>query len=179
MRLLIAALIAPVLAVSAQAQAQQPFDTQGIANFCTTVSSPLPEMHPAYPRQLYRYEQIVATWAHVQPTDPLPEIDRKIGQFLNANLARLLCNQVNFNPRNGNILKLAVARQSNRFISDILDRWRPNLNQVDAVDGKTVLDYIVDRRAQMGPTSSYGRTLTGYYNRFRAAGARHASELRR
>ena len=179
MRLLIAALIAPFLAMSAEAPAQRavPFDASGIRNFCAAVSSPLVELHPVYPSQRYGFESYLAEWALVRPDDPVPEIHRKIGRFLNANMPSLLCNQVNFNPRNGNILKLAVLRQSNSFIRNVLTDWHVDLNQIDAADGKTVLDYIQDRRARAGSTS-LSRTMDRYYTSFRAAGARHASELR-
>lgn len=179
MRLLIAALFAPLLTVSARAQAPLPFDASEIRNFCAAVANPLAEPEPDYSWQRYRYEGFLARWAQVRPVDPVVDADRRIGRFLSANMARLVCNQGNFSPRNGNILKLAVSRQSNRFIHDVLERWRPDLNRIDATDGRTVLDYIRDRRTGVGPATTFGATLGRYYDRFRAAGARHASELRR
>eukprot|EP01034_Spumella_vulgaris_P002641 gene2641-3425_t len=60
---------------------------------------------------------------------------------MNANAASLVCNMTNFNPRNGSILNLAVARQADDFIGDAVVNWKVDLNQIDAIDGKTVLDY--------------------------------------
>lgn len=180
MKMLLAALLAPLLMMPAQAQAQLPFDANGIANLCGAVELQSTEMGPLrYEGLQHSYQTMLADWAGVSRQDTLVAAHRKIAAFMNRHMPRLLCDTFNFNPRHGNILKLAVAKQSGRFIHDVLDNWHVDLNQVDATDGLTVLDYIRDRRARAGPTSSFGRTLDRYYNRFRAAGARHASELGR
>jgi hypothetical protein len=98
--------------------------------------------------------------------------------WLNANMPRLDCRQFNFTPNGGNILKLAIARQSTPFIDDILIFWKVDLNQVDAVDGETVLDYIGRLREQAGANEKLVQMYSRYYDRFRKAGARKASELR-
>jgi len=92
-----------------------------------------------------------------------------------ANAASLVCNMSNFNPRNSSILKLAVARQADDFIGDAVVNWKVDLNQIDAIDGKTVLDYITDRRTNAGPT--FVTMLDRYYKLFSDGGARHALEL--
>ena len=83
---------------------------------------------------------------------------------MNANAASLVCNMTNFNPRNGSILKLAVARQADDFIGDAVVNWKVDLNQIDAIDGKTVLDYITDQRTNAGPT--FVTMLNRYYKLF-------------
>lgn len=144
-------------------------------SFCTAVDSKEMSPAPLHPDVLYQYQDMLVEAADVRPLDSSDVLNEKIRIFLNANSSSLVCNMVNFNPRNGNVYKLAVARQADDFITDALQHWRVDLNQIDATDGKTVLDYIADRRATAGPT--YARTLGRYYDRFRAAGARHASEL--
>lgn len=158
--------------VAAEAQVQARFN---YGSFCTAVDSKEIELRSTHETVLYQYQTMVYDAAGVVPSDS-PEIAyEKSRVFINANAPSLLCNMVNFNPRNGNMLKLAVARQFDEFIWDALTNWRVDPNQIDATDGKTVLDYITDRRASAGPT--YARTLDRYYARFRAAGARHAREL--
>ena len=144
-------------------------------SFCTAVDSKALSNNPAHETVLYQYQDMLLEAARVPQTDTDAVAHLKIGAFLNANAPLLTCNMVNFNPRNGSIYKLAVARQADSFIDDALDNWHVDLNQIDATDGKTVLDYISDRRSMAGPT--YARTLDRYYKRFRAAGAKHAAEL--
>jgi hypothetical protein len=158
---------------AAEAQEQAEFNYR---SFCTALDSKALENMPTHDTVLYQYQTMLYEAAGVTPQDSPEVAYERTKVFLNTNAASLVCNIVNFNPRNGNIYKLAVACQADGFINDALDNWHVDLNQVDATDGKTVLDYITDRRATAGPT--FARILDRYYARFRAAGARHASELR-
>ena len=162
------------LLLSSPASSQQA-GAMNFRSFCGAVEYKVLENHPTRDEILYRYQTMVYNAAGVLPEDRLEVAYQKTKAFMDANAAFLTCNTLNFHPRNGNIYKLAVARQADGFINDALDNWRVDLNQIDATDGKTVLDYIADRRAMAGPT--YARTLNRYYARFRAAGARHAREL--
>jgi hypothetical protein len=148
-----------------------------VGELCAEVSNPLPVLSPAHPSLRYSFESELADAAGVLPTDTEEQINAKIGTLINNNASRLTCNQVNFSPRNGNILKLAVSRQSNYFIGRVIGNWNVDLNQIDEADGMTVLDYISYRRARTAQSSTYGLTLDRYYKRFRAAGAKHRSEL--
>ena len=157
----------------AEAQEREAFN---FASFCTAVDSKEISPAPLHETVLYQYQDMLVEAAGVLASDS-PEIAYdKIRLFMDASAPSLVCNMINFNPRNGNILKLAVARQSDEFIWDALTNWRVDPNQIDATSGKTVLDYITDRRATAGP--NFARALDRYYAQFRAAGARHARELR-
>lgn len=160
---------------SSSAHAQQS-GTINFGSFCTAVDSKVLENNPTRDDVLYRYQTIVYNAAGVLADDSNEVAFQKSKAFMDANAASLVCNLINFNPRNGSILKLAVARQSDEFIWDAVVNWKVDLNQIDVTDGKTVLDYITDRRASAGPT--FARTLDRYYKRFRDGGARHAHELR-
>lgn len=160
------------LPAAVQARQQEGFN---FGSFCTAVDSKVLTVRFTHDTVLYQYQDMLVEAAGVLPADSAEVSYEKIRVFMDANASSLTCNMINFNPRNGNIYKLAVARQADGFIDDALDHWNVDLNHVDATDGKTVLDYIVDRRSNAGPT--WARTLDRYYARFRAAGARHASEL--
>lgn len=162
--------------IAVPAHAQQA-GTMNFISFCGAVEAKVLENHPTRDEVLYRYQTMVYAAAGVTPEDSLQVAYEKTRVFMDANQTSLTCNTINFNPRDGNIYKIAVARQVNGFIDDALNNWHVDLNQIDATDGKTVLDYIADRRATAGPT--YARILDRYYARFRAAGARHARELHR
>ena len=79
---------------------------------------------------------------------------------------------------NGNILKLAVARRFDSVIENAAQVWKVNLNVVDDSDKKTVLDYVQDQIKVFKNTRNEAE-LQGYYKVFRAAGAKHASELKK
>ncbi|MDH7976045.1 hypothetical protein QH494_28030 [Sphingomonas sp. AR_OL41] len=153
--------------------------TLDVPELCAEIANPLTELKPRQPDILFSFESELADAAHVAPTDTSAQMYAKINQLIAKNMSRLTCSQLGFLPNNGNILKLAVARQSNSFIRYALQKWKIDVNQVDAADGKTVLDYIVDRRAAYGPESGFARTLGRYYNDFRAAGGKHRAELER
>ena len=181
LRVMVALALALALGIAGPAAAQErlKIGDLDIGNFCAAVSNPLAEMSPKHPSIRYQYQNLLADAARVLPTDTDDQIYAKIGVFINANAGKMRCSQPDFNPNNGNIFKLAVSRQSNRFIDDILARWKVDLNLIDEVDGKTVLDFIVEKRTEYSPGSPFERTLDRYYNRFRAAGAKHRSELGR
>ena len=153
----------------------RPFDVQ---NFCASVANPMAEINPKHLNDRYRFQTMLNEASGAMSSDMQELVNLKIRTFLNNRMPSLLCSQNDFNPNNGNVLKLAVSRQSNRFIDYVLEQWKPDLNQIDAVDGRTVLDYIEFRKAEAGATSTFARTLDRYYKRFRAVGARHAAELK-
>ena len=165
-------------AVAAPNSAQPPAVSQfSIHGLCVAVSSQAGSVDPVHSSSMFLYQTIILREAGVISTDTREEIASKVRVWFNANAHRLLCSSFNFLPRNGNILKLAISSQSDSFIDDALRWWRVDLNNVDAVDGGTVLDYIDQMRAEAGSNASLNRIYTRYYDRFRAAGALHAREL--
>lgn len=148
-----------------------------VPGFCAAVESKIMENQPAHPSVTYRYQSMIYSASCIEASDSDETIKAKVQNFWNTYHSRLTCNTINFNPRNGNILKLAVARQSASFINDAVSTWNVGLNHVDAVDNGTVLDYIEQRKNQAGTASAFGKTLQRYYDKFRAAGAKHSREL--
>ena len=146
-----------------------------IVTFCNAVDAKVLETEPTHDNILYRYQTMIYSASCVLPNDNDEVIRSKVQNFWNRYHDRLTCNMVNFNPRNGSILKLAVARQADSFIDDSITSWQVGLNHIDTVDNGTVLDYIEQRKTNAGPT--FARTLQRYYDRFRAAGAKHRREL--
>jgi hypothetical protein len=149
-----------------------------VPSFCSAVDSQVEasaDMASWHPSILYYYQAMLVKAAGVQPNESDEAAFAKIRAFMDS-AENLTCRTPNFVPANGNIYKLAVARQSSGFLDDALAHWHVDLNRVDAIDHKTVLDYIADRRKAAG-SSAFGLTLDRYYKRFRAAGALHAAEL--
>lgn len=87
----------------------------------------------------------------------------------------LICNNLQFDIANGNIIKYAASRSIDPFIRDVV-KWKVNLNKVDQTDGRTPLDYIKFHmeRAKGGALE---KKLQQYYEILRQAGAKHKTEL--
>ncbi len=144
---------------------------------CAGVATQTVEFEPRHDTVLYMYQSELYDAAGVVKSDSEEALNTKVRKLLNERMPQLLCNQFNFVPANGNILKLAVARQNDDFIYRVLNEWKPDLNQVDAADGRTVLDYIAWQRDRYGPTQSAHRSFQRMYDDFRKAGAKLRSEL--
>ena len=148
-----------------------------VAGFCTAVETKVLENNPTHANITYLYQSMIYSASCIEASDSDVTIKAKVQNFWNTYHSKLSCNTSNFSPRDGNILKLAIARQSGSFINDAITTWGVGLNHVDKVDSATVLDYIEKRKLQTGTASSFGKTLQRYYDKFRAAGAKHSREL--
>lgn len=148
-----------------------------VGNFCAAVENQTDELDPSHPTISFRYQTLIYNASCVQPNDSEATIKAKIQNFWNRYHGTLTCIRQNFNPRDGNILKLAIARQSEPFIEDTLRSWQVSLNHVDSVDNMTVLDYIDLRKREAGSNQSLIRIYQRYYDQFRAAGAKHKRDL--
>ena len=90
-----------------------------------------------------------------------------------TNLA--VCNNTQFDVTDGSILKYAVTTYFDDFIDDII-RWKINLNKVHASDNRTLLDYI-QYQMEHNKGNALENKFRYYYNKLKAAGAKHRSEL--
>jgi hypothetical protein len=148
-----------------------------VANLCAAVSEQTVELHPSHDSVMYRYQNQIYEAACILPSDDEAIIKSKIQNFWNKYHDGILCNQVNFIPANGNILKLAIARKSDPFIDDVLSAWKVGLNHVDSVDQLTVLDYIQSKINEAGANANLAKIYQRYYDKFKAAGAKHKRDL--
>jgi hypothetical protein len=168
--------ISSLVSVSEKLKTQCPNEIN-VANFCSAIEAQTLEMEPTHPSVMYRYQNLVFAASCVLTSDSETIVKAKVQNFWNRYHNVLNCNHFNFNPKNGSVLKLAVARQAEPFIEDALSSWKVGLNHVDQADQLTVLDYIENRKKDAGASSSFSKTLQRYYERFRAAGAKHKREL--
>ena len=88
---------------------------------------------------------------------------------------KLVCNGLNFDVINGNLIKYAINTKFDDFI-DVVSEWGINLNKVDESDGRTILDYTSYHMKRNEGTEVATR-LKSYYDTFRKAGAKHKHEL--
>lgn len=175
----LAALLTSATAPSAPVTMHNTIGTLDVRNLCAAVSEQTLELEPIHDYIVYRYQNMLARAAGVKPSDSEEILYRKTGAFIDANMPKLLCNQFNFNPANGNILKLAIARSSEPFIDNAINDWKVQLNQIDKVDDATVLDYILRRKVEAGSNANLVKIYDNYERKFRTAGALTAAELRK
>lgn len=127
-------------------------------------------------RFVWKYQRKLLEAACADPAkDSEEEIGRKILNMWKENEATLICNNTKFDVANGNILKFAVNLKFDEFLIDAA-HWKVNLNKVDEMDGRTLLDYV---QAQIERNNGLPAqpTLKQYYAMLKKAGAKHRAEL--
>lgn len=100
----------------------------------------------------------------------------KIQKFWSTFEDQLICDANDFNVERGNLLKFAVAKRFEEFIDDAID-WGVNLNRIDPLDHRTLLDYV-EYEIQRNKGNALEEELKGYRENLRAAGAKYAKELK-
>lgn len=125
-------------------------------------------------RFAYQKKFLEASCVNVDSDSP-EVVQSKVAKMWSKFRDKLVCNSVSFDVENGSILKFAVANKFDEFIYDAL-KWKIDLNKVDPTDKRTVLDYI-QRQIERNKGNSLEPKLQSYYNRLKAAGAKHKSEL--
>ena len=127
-------------------------------------------------RFVFKYQRKFLEAACADPIkDSEEEIARKIAKVWKDNESTLICNNTKFDVANGNIIKFAANLKFDEFMID-MTFWKVNLNKVDEMDGRTVLDYLqVQIERNKGLASE--PVLKRYYVMLRKAGGRHKFEL--
>ena len=157
--------------------------TRAMRNICMVIGDHMAS-HPRYDPPghgeagttfQYLYEQKVFAAAGVAPGADPEERNRRIRAMFADDLPSFHCTNTQFDVPRGHIFKFAVASAFDDFLDDLV-KWGVDLNPVDESDGRTVLDYIEYHmdKSRGGALEAKFKT---YYDRLRAAGARHAREL--
>ena len=127
-------------------------------------------------RFVWKYQRKLLEAACADPAkDSEEEIGRKIVKLWKDNEATLICNNTKFDVGNGNIIKFAVNLKFDEFLID-MTYWKVNLNKVDEMDGRTVLDYVA-MQIQENEGLASEPVLKRYYAMLKKAGAKHRVEL--
>lgn len=104
------------------------------------------------------------------------EINAKLRAWWDQYKDKLICDSLQFNVTNGSVFKYAISGNVTSFIDDAIYA-KLDLNFVDKADGKTVLDYTKDEINKQSASSPIRKVLQDYYDKLKAAGAKHKSEL--
>ena len=127
-------------------------------------------------RFVWKYQRKLLEAACADPTkDSEEEIGRKIAKLWKDNEATLICNNTKFDVGNGNIIKFAVNLKFDEFVIDVT-QWGVDLNKIDEMDGRTVLDYVA-MQIQENEGLASEPVLKRYYAMLKKAGAKHRVEL--
>lgn len=129
------------------------------------------------PGRNYRvYEDIFHSMAGVIPGDTPEMIKAKMQAFWLRDRAKLKCQMLGFSITGGNILKLAVEKNSHLVLGDVTRRWNLDLNLVDPADGETLLDYV-DRELIRATGNGMETVLRRHQAQIIKYGAKRAREL--
>ena len=157
--------------------------TRAMRNICMVIGDHMAS-HPRYDPPGYReagttfeylYEQKVFSAAGVEPGADPEERNRRIRAMFAHDLPSFHCTNTQFDVPRGHLFKYAVATYFDDFLDDLI-KWGVDLNPVDESDGRTLLDYI-EFHMDKSRGGALEAKLKTYYDRLRAAGARHAREL--
>ncbi len=166
----------PVMAVAAVAQEETLCpNPKKLRGMCMLIDSKEKDPNPQG-RFVYKYQRKFLEAACVDVRkDSEEEISKKISSVWKENEATLICNNTKFDVANGSVIKFAANLKFDEFMID-MTIWKVNLNKVDEMDGRTVLDYLktqIERNKGMASEP----VLQGYYNMLKKAGAKHKLEL--
>jgi hypothetical protein len=133
----------------------------------------------------YNYEYRFWKLAGVDPAKDTEETAiPKVQKWL-ENYKRFLICDVNrgFAVSNGSLLKLSVYLNFPHLIDSLLLTYEVDINFVDLVDGKNVIDFIDDEIARLDPTgrnpNEAVKTLKSYRDKYTSLGARTSAEIKR
>lgn len=151
-------------------------NAEKLEQICSSVNAMEPDDGPS-PTYRYFYQRQVMEAACVDSENDSVEVrNEKIGRMWKAfENKELVCNSLQFDVPNGNIIKYAAMMNFDTFIRDVI-RWNVNLNKVDAFDGRTLLDYL-SFHIERTKGGEIEKKLKYYYGILRKAGAKHKSEL--
>jgi hypothetical protein len=131
----------------------------------------------------YLYERDLWEMAGADPDkDDTTTAIKKIQVFWTKNKTKCTCDVIGFPLSRGNILKFAVNYNLVEFIQDLAGVYHLDINFLDPVDGKTVLDFTadlitklknknIDNKAEIAGYQKIYKTLKEKY------GALHSYEL--
>lgn len=166
-----------VAAVMKQSKAEESGncpDKKKFKNLCMMVSSQATDDEDSKIKYKYRRKILEGSCVNLS-SDSAQIRNEKVQKAWSKLENELVCNNLQFDVQNGNIIKYAVLSNFDAFINDVVD-WKVNLNKVDETDQRTVLDYIKFQIERTKGTET-AKKLKNYYDQLRKAGAKHKSEL--
>lgn len=140
---------------------------------CNAVNDQVPEANHG---TRFNYETRIygASSVHLL-RDPPAHVAKKVQHWWLSNSDALTCDLLGFSVKGGSLLKLALQRDSNHFINDVVRRWGLWLNGRDFT-GQTVLDFIESEMVRSSGTPNEN-AMRRYRTLFERFGAKRAADL--
>lgn len=123
----------------------------------------------------FKYQKQIQEASCVTDSDNKETKNKKIQAMWAKFENQLICNNLQFDVPNGNVIKYAANSLFDEFIYDV-SLWKVNLNKVDETDGRTVLDYL-KYKIELKKGTPLAEKLQHYYKVLKDAGAKHKNEL--
>ena len=143
---------------------------------CNAVNDQIEETYPESAQNGYNYRTRLFAHARVDVRrDPAGHIAKKMQNLWLLNDAKLTCNLLGFSVKGGSLLKLALVRDSNHFLDDVVRRWNIWLNHRDFT-GQTLLDFTYSEMARSAGTPNEN-IMRRYAQLFERFGAKRAVQL--
>lgn len=172
-----AACMAIACCISSRALAVPDPGVRSVDELCQFVADKLHEPD-ATAGTKYVYQSILFARAGVDAqADDAATRARKMQAWWNREQQSLYCNVLNSNVRDGHILRLAVDRSASDFLTDVVRRWKLDLNHRDRHHGGTVLDFIDEEIAKSRGTPRE-TVLRRYEQLIATHGGKRQRELR-
>lgn len=169
--------IRPMMDVVAVVAVEQPScpNPKKLQNICMNLPDRTKDPKPKGDYE-YMYQRKILDAACVDvENDSEEKVAQKVQMMWNLAGEHLNCLSIQFDANGGNILKYAVSTKFDEFLDDAI-YWKINLNKVDEVDQRTVLDYV-KYQIEKNKGKNIESKLQHYYKILREAGAKHKSEL--
>jgi hypothetical protein len=134
-------LLIPLFFASLSAFADNCPNLKKIKNICMTINErTLDDVPFSNNRYIYQRKILEASCVDIE-RDNQETINRKVQHMWKTFEPKLICNSLQFDTQNGNLIKYAIHGFFDDFIDDVIV-CKVNLNMVDKYDGMTVLDYL-------------------------------------
>jgi len=146
---------------------------EGILNlFCRQIAIQEADQDENSPYE-YKIEQYMEEAACVDRSkDSESERNEKIRAMWVKYNDMMICDGTDFDVSNGYMLKYAVSRKFEHFITLAAESWKVPLNRTDEFDSRTTLDYVQDEWKRYRGTI-WEATMKRYYYILSKAGAVH------
>jgi hypothetical protein len=147
-----------------------------VSQLCNAVNDQLLETSDLSFGNRHNYQTRIYRSSAAHPLrDPVAHVAKKIQHWWLTDFDALNCDLLGFRVKGGSILKLALARDANYFINDVVRRWGLWLNGRDFT-GQTALDFIESEmeRSRGTPNENIMRRYQTLFQRF---GGKRAADL--
>lgn len=124
---------------------------------------------PSYENKYFEYVFEKKLWQMagvLMGIDNDETIKKKIQTWWSKYKKKCTCDSLTFNIPNGNILKYSISKNTTVFLETLVLNYDLDINFIDPVDGRNLLDYIIDEIEKMKITG-VSKSSIGVFEKYR------------